>query len=215
MSNLATAQRRIPLSRTHTTFTVNGVLGDTAQTIEAINPQTVNNVLAALSTVLTGSSSDLGPLLTDLESVAAAVNQRDTDLRQLVSNSQQVTATLAAKNQQLGSLVDSADGLLKQLIARRDDLVNVLGAGSSAVGQLSALIASEQAHLQQILGDLTVAVHALGQELPQVDQGFAWLGPTFTDLATIGANGPWFNVAVTGLNPDAVGVLSQTIGGGK
>jgi phospholipid/cholesterol/gamma-HCH transport system substrate-binding protein len=190
MEKLPAAQRRIPLERTHTSLSVNGVLSSTAADIQQINPDTVNKVLVELTGVVSGSQRTFGPLLTNLASVAGAINQRDADLRQLVSNTQQVTSTLAAKNQQLGQLIDTARGLLNELVTRRDQLSNVLGAGSDAVVQLSNLIGTERAHLRSIIDDTHVGITAASQELPQVDQGFAWTGPTFTDLGQVNSNGP-------------------------
>jgi phospholipid/cholesterol/gamma-HCH transport system substrate-binding protein len=190
MQSLPTSQRRIPLGRTHTSLSITGVLSSTAQNIQQIDPATVNQVLVELTGVVGGSQKTFGPLLTNLASVASALNQRDTELRQLVKNTQQVTSTLASKNQQLGQLIDSARGLLNELVARRDQLSNILGAGSDAVVQLSDVISAERVHLRSIIDDTHIGIQAAVQELPQISQGFAWTGPTFTDLAAVNPNGP-------------------------
>jgi len=211
IEQLPVSRRRIPLSRTSTTYTVNAVLGTAARDVQALDPATINRVLTELTSVLAGTRTDLVPLLTNLGTVSAAVNARDADLRQLVTNTQAVTATLAARNQQLGQLIDTADGLLGELVARRDQLQAVLGAGSSAVSQLTALIASERTRLDTVLEDLHVAIQAAGQQLPEIDEGFAWAGPTFAGLATVGGQGPWAEVVASGFSPNAVGLLSQEI----
>jgi phospholipid/cholesterol/gamma-HCH transport system substrate-binding protein len=215
LEQLPASQRRIPLSRTATTFTVNGVLGTAAQDVQAIDPATVNHVLTELTTVLDGTQTDLAPLLTNLATVSAAVNDRDAQLQQLVANAQSVSGTLASKDQELGQLIDTADGLLSQLIARRDQLQAVLGAGSSAVTQLTALVSSERVRLDAILQDLHVALQAAGQQLPEIDQGFAWAGPTFAGLATVADQGDWTDIVASGFSPDVIGILSQAVGGSK
>lgn len=213
LEQLPVSARRIPQSRTKQAFSVNGVLGTSAQDLQAINGTTINTVLGDLTQVLGGAAGDIGPLLSNLGTVSAAVNSREGDLKQLITNTQQVTSTLAAKDQQLGELIDTADGLLQELITRRDQIATVLGTGSSAVQALSTLISTEQANLHQIFGDLHVAVQAAGRQLPEIDQGFAWAGPTFAGLATVGNQGPWFDVVTQSINPDVVGILGQAITG--
>ncbi|HEY2430400.1 MAG TPA: MlaD family protein [Acidimicrobiales bacterium] len=211
LASLPAPRRRIPLSRTAATFTVNEVLSTTAHDLQTIDPATVNRVLSELATVVAGARTTLAPLIADLGSVAAAVNQRDADLRRLVANAQQVSATLAAKDGQLGQLVATADGLLRELVTRKDQLAAVLGSGSSAVAQLAGLIAAERTHLAAILTDLHVAIGAAGRQLPQIGQGFAWTGPTFDGLASVADQGPWTDIVVSGFSPDAVGVLGQAL----
>lgn len=216
MQSLPAGQRRIPLERTHTSLSVTGVLSSTAQNIQQINPATVNQVLVELTGVVGGSQKTFGPLLTNLATVASAINQRDTELRQLVKNTQQLTATLASKNQQLGQLIDSARGLLNELVTRRDQLSTILGAGSDAVVQLSDVISTERVHLRSIIDDTHVGILAASQELPQISQGFAWTGPTFTDLGAVNPNGPVDSVLNNVTSPvagDFLTLIERTLTG--
>jgi phospholipid/cholesterol/gamma-HCH transport system substrate-binding protein len=194
--------RRIPRARTTTTFTVNGVLGTAATDIQQLDIPTLSKVLVDLTTAFNATKPNLDPLLLSLEKVSAALNQRDQDFRQLLANTQQATATLAAKNQAIGQIVDSASALLNALTSRRDQLSNLLGSGSDAVIRLSNVISIERDKLDTIIGDLHVAIAAATRNLPAVNQGFAWMGPTFTDLSHVADFGPFLEAVATSFNPN-------------
>jgi phospholipid/cholesterol/gamma-HCH transport system substrate-binding protein len=204
--------RRIPRWRTNTTFTVNGVLGTAATAIQQLDIGTISKVLADLTTTLTATKPNLTPLLLSLEKVSSALNQRDVDFRQLLSNTQQVTSTLAAKNQALGQIVDSAGALLNALSSRRDQLRNLLGSGSDAVIRLSNIITAERDRLVTIVGDLHVAIGAATRNLPAVNQGFAWMGPTFSDLSHVADSGHFLDAVATSFNPNVTCLILQTLG---
>jgi phospholipid/cholesterol/gamma-HCH transport system substrate-binding protein len=196
LASLPAAQRRIPLERTRLPATVSQVLNTATRLIQALDTTSVNQLLAQLSQVTADNQANFGPLLVNLAAVSNAINQRDQQLRQLVANTQQITGTLAAKDQLLPQLIDNAAVLLNTIITRKDQLATLLGSGSQSVTMLSNLISDHRAQLDAILGDLHVALGAVGRQLPQINNGLAWAGPAFAGVNTAAQQGPWVDVVV-------------------
>jgi phospholipid/cholesterol/gamma-HCH transport system substrate-binding protein len=213
VSSLPGLQRRIPLERTRLPASVNEVLNNATRAIQQLDTTSVNQLLAQLSQVTADNQANLGGLLSNLATVSAAIHQRDQQLRQLVTNTQQITGTLAAKDQALTQLVDNANVLLDTITSRRDQLATLLGSGSQAVTLLSNVVADHRAQLDTILGDLHVALGAVGRQLPQINTGLAFIGPAFAGVVSTSRQGPWVDVVAYGLPAlDLINVLKQ-IGG--
>jgi virulence factor Mce-like protein len=215
MASLPAAQRRIPLERTTLPATVSQVLNGATRLIQQLDTNSINQVLAQFSQISADNRANLGPLLTNLAAVSAAVNQRDQQLRELIGNTQQISATLAAKDQLLPQLIDSATVLLNTIISRRNELATLLGSGSQAVTQLSNLIADHKAQLDAILGDLHVALGAVNRQASQINTGFAFVGPAFSGTGTSATTGNWIDIVVTGMPTlDFINILKKIPVGG-
>jgi phospholipid/cholesterol/gamma-HCH transport system substrate-binding protein len=207
LADLPRAERRIPLERTQVPFTIIEALSDAAIAVEDIDGEALSDAVRALADITTRDADDVSSLVANLAVVTSAIQARDADLRTLVESSQQVTATLASRDQQLVALIDSANVLLAQISNRRDELAALLGNGSEAVQTLAELLQSQQANLDNILGDAHLVLDRVDANLPVINDTLAWVGPTFTALAVAGTHGPWFDVVVTGLGPLGIGVL--------
>ncbi|MGH9244562.1 MAG: MlaD family protein [Acidimicrobiales bacterium] len=217
LHDLPPEERRIPLSRTAVPVSVIGALDNTTRAVQALDVDTVNRLVGQLAGIASENQDAVRGVIANLQTVAAAINQRETELNALVENGQQVTETLADRDQQLALLIDQARVLLDQLSARRNDLAAILGEGSSAVTQLTDLLASHRGELDAIVGDLHATLEVVNRQLPALNSSLAWLGPTFTGLASAGSHGPWFDLVVRSLgvvSPETLELLLGPVAGG-
>lgn len=199
MDELLSGERRIPLERTRTPFSLIDALGTTVRKVQAIDIEAVNRIVNEFADATEKTGPAFGELVTNLAKVTAAVNERDAELRRLVTNSQQITTTLAAKDAELFQLIDAADVLLTTLDQRRVELGTVLGSSSRVVTKLADLVAGQRGQLNALIGDFHTIIEAAGRQLPAINTGLAWTGPTFAGLASVGKHGPWADVVVYGL----------------
>jgi phospholipid/cholesterol/gamma-HCH transport system substrate-binding protein len=199
LHDLPVAERRIPLERTRTPFSVVEAIDDTVATAQGLDFDALNKVVETFADATERSGEAFGELMTNLSRVTAAIGQRGAELEKLLTNSQQVMTTLRAKDTQLFALIDAADVLLGKLDERRDELSVVLGSGSRAVVELADLIAGQRSELHSVLADLRTVLTHTDRHLPALNEGLALTGPTFNQLAQVGNSGPWFDIIVYGL----------------
>jgi phospholipid/cholesterol/gamma-HCH transport system substrate-binding protein len=231
MSSLPKEKRRIPLERTVAGENIYTVFGNATRAARQIDTGAVNDLLHQLADITEDNGAKLDPLLKNLAAVSVAISDRDRQLRELLGGTQRVTATLATKDQALAQLVDQASVFLDEIVARRDQLATLLGTGNRTVTGFTKLIQEHRAQIDAIIDDLHIATAAAGRQLPEINHGLAFIGPTFTNFTKIGAQGPWLDVIAYGLPFDnlfnflrqfnqagpapAPGGLVSTAGGGS
>ncbi len=211
MDDVPAAKRRIPLERTKTPFSVIDALGTTVRKVQALDIDAVNRVVREFADATDKSGAAFGAFVSNLAKVSAALGERDDVLERLIASSQRVTSTLADKDAELVQLVDSAHVLLTRLDARRAELASVLGSSSRVVDKLADLVAGQRGQLNAIIADLQTVVEAAGRQLPAINTGLAWTGPMFAGLGTVGGQGPWADLVVYGLGPDAIQVICNSV----
>jgi phospholipid/cholesterol/gamma-HCH transport system substrate-binding protein len=204
LSSLPREKRRIPLERTTAGENIYTVFGNATRAAKQIDTTGVNELLHHLADVTADNGAKLDPLLKNLVAVSVAVTDRERQLRDLLTNTQRVTATLASKDQALAQLVDHASVFLDEIVSRRDELATLLGSGNRTVTSLTNLIHDHRAQIDAIIDDLHVAIAAAGRQLPEINHGLAFLGPTFAGFASSGAQGPWIDLITYGLPQDSL-----------
>jgi len=214
LSSLPAKDRRIPLERTKTPSTVSDVLNKTTSAVEQLDVNNVDKLLNQLGDLTVDSGQDIGKLAQDLAAVSAAINQRSAQLDQLFANTQQISATLASKDQALAMLVDNASVLLDEISKRRDGLATLLGAGADVVTTLSNVISEHRTQLQAILDDLHATLAVTDTHLQPLNEALAFLGPTFTGVATATRHGPWIDSVADAIpGADFINILNLVNGG--
>jgi len=191
-------RRRIPLERTRAPISLIGALSDTTEQVQAIDIDAVNDVLEQLAGA-THRNKDIVPtLIENLNTVGAALVERDAELRRLVENGQRVAGTLADRDAEIVQLVDTAAILLETLSQRRNELATVLGSGSAAVEALSTTITEHRAAIDEILADAHVLLDGVDRRLGSINTGLAYAGPVFQLLGAVAGEEGGFDVAVEG-----------------
>jgi phospholipid/cholesterol/gamma-HCH transport system substrate-binding protein len=192
-------KRRIPLERTYAGENIYTIFGNATRAARQVDTGAVNELFHQLADITEDNGAKLDPLLKNLAEVSVAISDRDRQLRELLAGTQRVSATLAQKDQALAQLVDQASVFLDEITARRDQLATLLGSGNRAVTGFTKLIQEHRAQIDAIIDDLHVAIAAANRQLPEINHGLAFLGPTFSNFTKVGAQGPWIDVIAYGL----------------
>ena len=204
--------RRIPMERTKVPFDVFELGRVATRGIQQTDTKNLNTFINQLADVTEGQRSELRQLLTGIDGVAGALNKRDTQLRELLERADKLSATLADKDETLVELVDASRQILDFVNLRRDELSRSLGAGNRFVQDLSRFVGVNKSLLDSILTTLHPAADVIDKNQPAIDRALAWLGPGFMQQAQSGTHGPWQDIYVRSLGPDAVAALQKVFG---
>ena len=200
--------RRIPLERTSVPYSVNQTFNEATDVVQALDTTAVNEMVRTFADIATDSGPRLERVLSGLEEVARAFNDREAVVGDLLENSQRLTDTLAEKDETMLRLIEASEVVLDQISARRDELATVLGDGSAVVNTMSRVLTQRRAELDRILTDLDLVTDVVADRQEDVDTILSWAGPTFDQVSAIGSHGPFIDVLPTALGPDVIGTLA-------
>lgn len=200
MEDLDAEARRIPLERTRLPIGVQEALGEATTTLDAIDAKTVDDLLNQMADLASDNAGSFEPLLEDVSTLAATLNERKESIDLLLDETNSLTSTLAAKDEALVQLIDQAGNLLDEIAVRRDQIGALLGSGSTAFTELDRLITTNRESLDAILADLVTTTSRLEPRLPELNETLAVLGPALNAFESITVNGPWVDTVITGLS---------------
>ena len=209
MSEVPDEERRIPLERTSVPHSVNETFDSATDVVSSLDTGAVNDMVTSFADIATDSGPRLDRVLSGLEDVARAFNEREAVIGELLDNSQVLTDTLADKDEEIVALIDASETVLDQIDARRGELAAVLGDGSAVVTTMSELLTEKRAELDRILTRLDTATDVLDDRQEDVDTILSWAGPTFDQVSAIGSHGPFIDVLPTSLGPDVISTLAE------
>lgn len=202
-------ERVIPIENTKTPFDVFRLTTLGTERIEATNTEELNKFINDLADITEGKNQPVADLLTGLDRVSRAINDRDAQLSQLLDRADTLSTTLAEKDQTMVQLIDASQKILELLASRRDALAAALGNGADAVSALSRLIADNKVELDRILTTLHPTLEVVEKNQATLDTTLAWLGPGFLQQSQAGTNGPWLDVFIRALGPDVPGIMCE------
>ncbi len=207
-------RRTIPVSRTTTPFDVFELTRVATEGVDQLDTQELNQFINQLADITQGKQQSVADLVSGIDKISTALNQRDAALSQLLDRADTLSKTLADKDQTLVALIDQSKQILDLLANRRDDLSTALGAGSDAVVRLSNLIQQHEVQLDNILSTLHPTLDVVAANQQHIDAALAWLGPGFYQQSLAGSHGPWLDIFVDALGPDILHVLCSTLAPG-
>ncbi len=213
LADLDDGSRVIPRDRTRTPFDLFELTRIATRSVEATDTDRLNQLINQLADVTGGQRDTVSELVVGIDRMARALTQRDEQLRSLLDHSATLTQTLAEKDRTLVALIDASQEILRVIGEREADLGAALRSGARMSGELARLLADNKAELDRILSVLhpTLAVVERNQEA--LDRTLAWLGPAFLGQSRATSHGPWADIFVQSLGPDAVGVFADVIAG--
>ena len=207
MEDLPADQRVVPLERTKVPFDVFELTRIGTEGIQETDTEKLNAFLVDLADITDGKAATVEDLLTGIREVGAAVNQRDEQFDSLLDQADRMSETLADKDDEIISLLDSSQRILDLIVARRDDLALVLGETADAVLELDRLISDNKVRLDGALDSLAPTLDVVSEHQDDLDRSLAWLGPGLLQQSRGGGQGPWQDIFVRSLGPDAIGGL--------
>ncbi len=222
MADLPREERLIPheecgaddlcVERTTTPVDVFDLTRESTERIIATDNERLNVFIKQLTDITEGKRATVTDLIHGIDTVASAVNERETQLNALLDHADELAANLAAKDQTLVRLIDSSRTILDFLVQRRAELAEALGAGSDAVRSLSVLIDTNRVQLDAILDDLHPTLAVVDANMPELNLALAYGGPAFYGQSLAGTHGPWVDIYVAALGPDIIGTLDGALG---
>ncbi|MFI6388484.1 MlaD family protein [Nonomuraea sp. NPDC050540] len=212
MDQLPEGQRRIPVERTGTPTLINDAVKDATRLVKALDTDAVDALLTELGKIDTSERGRITRLLKNIGDLSDTISESEPQLRKLLDNGTRIMDLLEKKDKQLARLIDAIEIMLNELRGRRNELRTLLGDGSDLVQSTTKLINEHEKALVQVLDDngaITTRLNASNQEFNKL---VAWIGPTFSGLATMGGQGPWIEAIATGLgpiNPEVLGAIAK------
>jgi phospholipid/cholesterol/gamma-HCH transport system substrate-binding protein len=211
ISDLPSERRLVPVERTSTPVDVFDLTRDATRQIEATNTDQLNDLVNQLAEVTDGKKGAIADLVTGIDRVASALNERDQELRSLLSNAGELSALLAEKDETLVQLIDASHRILDLIVARRDALAQALGDGANAVDGLSRVLIEHKADIDRILDTLHPTLGVVDANQAAVDTALAYLGPGFFNQTAAGTQGPWLDVYIRSLGPSVPLVVADAL----
>ncbi|HWD56412.1 MAG TPA: MCE family protein [Acidimicrobiales bacterium] len=196
----------IPETRTQETQTIVSTIRAGANVVQGINLQQLEQALVVtnqdLEAVPPGATADLLKGLSQLSNVIAS---RSGELAQLVQNVSQLTATLQQHGSQLFTLIGQSDLVLQVLNQRHAAIDQLLKSTASLTQQLQALLASHQAQIGPLLGDLQTVSGVLAKDGTDIAAAIPLLAAANKYLANVTGSGAFGDfVMPAGLIPDNI-----------
>lgn len=201
LSELAVAERRIPLERTSLSFTVVDTLEAATEAVDDLDVVTLDAVIDRLGDVIERDQDDYFALLERIRDLSRLVADREDEIAELVAQGQQVTATLRARDEEVLELAQVAGRVLDRLEERGDELAVLLGDGSDAVERFSDVLADNRQALHDLLDDLEVVLEVTSRREDELRESLVRLPAGFRELGDAGRDGDWIDIVIEGLLP--------------
>lgn len=202
-------QRVIPVERTTVPFDLFELTRVATDGINELDTAKVNEFITQLADITDDKAATVADLIDGITRVGRAINTRDAELAELLDEADRLAGTLADKDDDIVRLLDASDGILDLVVKRRNELAIVLGESAESVQELSRIISDNRATLDSILDDLSPTLDVVAANQADIDTALAWLGPGFLQQSKGGSHGPWQDIFVRSLGPDAVEILQD------
>ncbi|MFI6497730.1 MlaD family protein [Nonomuraea typhae] len=212
MDQLPEAQRRIPVARTGVPTLINDAIKDATRLVGNLDTDAVDDLLTELGKIDTSRRGRITRLLKNIGDLSDTISRSEPELQKLLDNGNKIMDLLEKKDKQLVRLIDAIEAVLNELRARRNELRTLLGDGSDLVTGTTKLINEHEKALVQVLDDNSAITTRLNAGNREFNKLAAWVGPTFSGLATMGGQGPWIEAIATGLgpiNPEVLGAVAR------
>jgi phospholipid/cholesterol/gamma-HCH transport system substrate-binding protein len=207
LENEPESARTIPNDRTKTPFDIFELTKVGTKAVEATDTTKLNQFIKDLADITDGKHDQVAQLLDGVNKVSTAVNDRQDQLRQLLDRFDQLSALLSEKDQTLVSLIDQSQGILNLVEARRSDIANGLNATDKLTGSVSTLLSANKGLLNSILATLHPTLDVISKNQQHVDAALSWIGSGSLGLAQATTHGPWADIYVRAVGPDAAGII--------
>lgn len=194
LATVPRSDRRIPLARTASSYTVVDALETTTDTVGALDLDTANAVIDQMGRIIEDTHPDFNQLVERTTDLAAIVNARRDELSDLLDQGARLTATLRSRDEEVLALADVATRVVDRLVARRDEIRRLLRDGSHTVDQVADLLADTRAEVQAIIDDLDATLALTERRTDELDRSLTLLPSTLRELAEAGDGGDWLTL---------------------
>jgi phospholipid/cholesterol/gamma-HCH transport system substrate-binding protein len=191
----------IPASRTAQPYDIPTALNQLGRTAQQINTQQLAQSFQALSSTLSGTPQQVGPVLNGLSKVSESLTQRDAQLTQLLHNTANVSQIVSNRDAQVQALVSDGNLLFQELQERQSAISALLQGTQQLSAQLHGLVTDNQQQLQPALNQLNQVTTMLQRNQTNLNKTLAAMAPYIRGFNNTIGNGRWFDGYMCGLLP--------------
>lgn len=180
--------------------------------------EALNQLLASLADVTDGARDDVTAVITNLDDITTAVNEREAEARDLLDAAAEVSGVLADRDQELIELIDDLAVVVKTLDDKKGDLVALLEETAATSEELGDLLGDHRADLDAILADLDRTLEVIDRRQLDLAAGVAYSASAIEGFSSIGYAGPnrtphpWANIFLGSAGPGGVDPLLGACG---
>lgn len=191
----------IPLSRTTTPYTLNGVLQDLGRNANDLNRPQFEQALNVFTQALHDATPQVRGAVDGLTSLSRALNSRDEALQGLLAHAKSVTSVLSERAEQVNKLVEDGNQLFAALDARRVALSALISGIDDVAAQISGFVADNRKEFGPALSKLNLVLANLNERRDYITEALKRLPTYATTLGEVVGSGPGFNVNVYSVLP--------------
>lgn len=181
--------------------------------LEDLDGKTLNDLLGKIDAISSGQRGNVADIITGLNRLTTAINDRQQQARHLIDSTKTVTGTLSNRDQDLLASLDDVNVVLDGLAKRRVQLATLLDQTSQTARKTADLVAQNRPALDAILDELHADLQIVGQHQQDLAASLSGLTNAIDGFASVGYSGPddfpnrWANMytqLIGPLGPDAL-----------
>ena len=188
----------IPIDRSGRAVEVEEVFGALSLLLDGGGVGNIKTIATELNKALKGNEPEIRSLLTNLDTLVGALDQRKGDITRAIDGINRLAITLNEGRPKLENALDNLAPGIKELSSQREQLVDMLQSLDRLSGVATNVVNRSRDDLLADLRLLTPTLQKLaesGQNLPLSLEVLA--SPPFTDAATDGFAGDFSNLYIT------------------
>ena len=184
-----TAGSVIPMSRTSVPVSVGQLLDTVNALVESLHASDLNTISSSLAQGLQNAGPDLRSIITDSQTLLAALQQAVPGTVQAITAGNTVLQAAKNINADFATFTANLDLLSQQLSTSNSDLVQLLGNGAAASASLVQLLDSTAAATQGFIDGLSTVTGTAYQNNGAVQAMFQVLPVFANDIAATSTGG--------------------------
>lgn len=194
----------IPLEQTSVPYNLQDVLEVGGQALQDLDPKLLAKALTAASDSLKAGSDDLRPALKGIAAISTIVATRMDQAGELLEAARTVSQQLSDSTGDIIGLMKQSQLVLDEIVRRRAVLHELLVDAQALATALTGITRSAEKTIGPTLRDLNSTIEVLRDHEALLREGFHVLAPSARYLANVGGNGPWLDIYLPGIVPDAL-----------
>jgi phospholipid/cholesterol/gamma-HCH transport system substrate-binding protein len=206
----------IPVENTIPALDLSTVFENLRPLIQTTNPEEINTVARAVLKVFKGREGDFAGILGNLGDISDTLTARDQRLGRLISNLNGVTKLLNRQSGDIRVSLGRFSELMNSLADATPTIRSVVHRLNDFSTQFGGILARNRANLDQEIGDLSIILDIVGDNLRPLDTVAKNLKEVLLATARTQSWGEWWTLYVVNLCPETgLGGCGVPVGGGQ
>ncbi len=189
----------IPVEQTQPATDVDTLLNAAEPTVEQIDVDSINGLLASADRTLAGRGDELRSVFADLGDLAGTLSDREDELARLIDSTADLSTVVGERDAELTSVLEGLDIVLATLAQRGDSLTSLLEGVDGLSQTLSPLLAENREEFTTLFGDLDTVTDILVRQYDRLDIALDQLPDLAERFYAVTAEGSWVNVYIVGV----------------